>query len=75
MSDAAEVLDAIYQEASAGAAAQGRPADVQRLFGLGVQEEVSCGTCGRTTQRSSYMQYAFNTQVGGWARVGGWVGC
>jgi hypothetical protein len=61
MSDAAEVLDAIYQQINAATGAAG----VEALFGSALREEVHCADCGRTTQQSAYTQYFFNTQVGG----------
>ena len=66
MNDAGEVLLSIYERvmgvSSAAAAA------VDATFGLSVSEQVQCSSCRKVTQQSSYTQYFYNTQVGGWDR-------
>lgn len=73
MSDAAEVLLCVYERAMEVAARQGRPACVDATFGLAVAESVHCHRCGKVTQQSDYVQYCYNTQVGGVG--GGWWVC
>ena len=64
MSDAAEVLDAIYQQIKGAAAEQGVPAGVDELFGLWTREAVDCRKCGKTTHQTSYVTCFYNTQAG-----------
>lgn len=67
MSDAAEVLDALYGEIKSAAGKLGRGSarrGVDTLFGLAVRERVECARCGKSTHESSYLQYFYTTQVG-----------
>lgn len=54
MSDAAEVLGAIYDSL---AAMPGGKQLVDLVFGLRVSEAVHCGKCGRDTHRNTYTQF------------------
>lgn len=57
MSDAAEVLEAIY--GSLGAV-PGGGALVAGVFGLRVREVLHCGACGRDTHCNTYTQFFYN---------------
>jgi hypothetical protein len=63
MNDAAEALDAIYQQIQLAARQQGLPAGVDELFGLWVKEAVDCSRCGKTTHQSSYTKFLYSAQV------------
>lgn len=54
MSDAAEVLEAIYDSL---AAVLGGAQLVDSVFGLRVSEAVHCGSCGRDTHHNTYTQF------------------
>jgi hypothetical protein len=60
MSDAAEVLGAIYDSLRA---APGGGALVDAVFGLHVAERVHCAACGRDTHASAYTQYFYNASA------------
>ena len=60
MSDAAEVLGAIYDSLSkVGGGAE----LVDAVFGLHVSERVHCGACGRDTHATSYTQSFYNAHA------------
>jgi hypothetical protein len=73
MNDAGEVLLTIYEQIRALALARRAELVVDDVFGLAVTEAVNCHKCGETTHQSCYVQYFYNTQVGG-AGVGWGVG-
>ena len=60
MSDAAEVLGAIYDSLRA---VPGGGALVDAVFGLHVAERVHCAACGRDTHASAYTQYFYNASA------------
>jgi hypothetical protein len=60
MSDAAEVLAAIYDSL---AQEPGGKALVEAVFGLQVREQVHCSACERSTHESSYMQPFYNVSA------------
>lgn len=64
MSDAAEVLDAIYSQIRTATQSLGWQGGVEALFGLAVCEQVDCSACGHATHQTRYVQYFYNTQVG-----------
>ncbi|KAK9809137.1 hypothetical protein WJX72_009962 [[Myrmecia] bisecta] len=62
MSDAAEVLGALY-ESIKGVLSSGRPLGaklVDETFGLQVSESVHCGKCDKESQSNKYTQYFYN---------------
>ncbi len=60
MSDAAEVLNAVYD--SLGAVPGGAEL-VDSVFGLRVREVVHCGSCGRDTHEAAYTQSFYNVST------------
>jgi hypothetical protein len=60
MSDAAEVLGAIYDSLRA---VPGGGALVDAVFGLHVAERVHCAACSRDTHASAYTQYFYNASA------------
>ena len=60
MSDAAEVLGAIYDSLRA---VQGGGELVDSVFGLHVSERVHCGACGKDTHASAYTQFFYNASA------------
>lgn len=60
MSDAAEVLNAVYD--SLGAVAGGAEL-VDSVFGLRVRELVHCSSCGRDTHDVAYTQSFYNVST------------
>ncbi|KAK9830629.1 hypothetical protein WJX81_006901 [Elliptochloris bilobata] len=60
MSDAAEVLGAIYDSLRT---IPGGGELVDSVFGLHVSERVHCGACGKETHASAYMQYFYNVSA------------
>ena len=57
MSDAAEVLGAIYDSLRTVA---GGAALVDAVFGLHVAERVHCNACGKDTHANQYTQFFYN---------------
>ena len=57
MSDAAEVLGAIYDSLRT---VEGGAALVDAVFGLHVAEQVHCDACGRDTHANAYTQFFYN---------------
>lgn len=60
MSDAAEVLNAVYDSLGE---VPGGPELVDAVFGLRVRESVHCGDCGRDTHEASYTQSFYNVSA------------
>ena len=57
MSDAAEVLGAIYDSLRT---VEGGAALVDAVFGLHVAERVHCNACGKDTHANAYTQFFYN---------------
>ncbi len=60
MSDAAEVLNAVYDSLGE---VPGGPELVDSVFGLRVRELVHCRDCGRDTHEASYTQSFYNVSA------------
>ncbi len=60
MSDAAEVLGAIYDSLRT---VPGGGELVDAVFGLQVAERVHCGACGRDTHATAYTQFFYNVSA------------
>ncbi len=60
MSDAAEVMSAIYDSLRT---VPGGGELVDAVFGLHVEECVHCSACGRDTHKSAYTQFFYNTSA------------
>ena len=65
MSDAGEVLLAIYDCIAGVTTSRGLPAIVDHVFGLHVSESVHCSACGKGSHESSYVQYFYNVPATG----------
>jgi hypothetical protein len=61
MSDAGEVLLAIYERIRSVGPAAGAALDA--VFGLSVTESVTCARCGLTTHATSFTEYLHNAQA------------
>ena len=62
MSDAAEVLAAVFERLEASE--MGR-AMVRAVFGCHVREQLHCYNCSRDTHQSAYCQYLYNASAAG----------
>lgn len=62
MSDAAEVLNAIYDSLGL---VRGGTELVTRVFGLSVHEAVHCEDCGKDTHQGAYTQFFYNVSATG----------
>ena len=62
MSDAAEVLAAVFERLEASAAGR---AMVWAVFGCHIREQLHCYNCSRDTHQSAYCQYLYNASAAG----------
>ncbi|KAL0037262.1 hypothetical protein WJX79_009015 [Trebouxia sp. C0005] len=59
MSDAGEVVMALYEQLAPVAAKANQPGLLDHMFGLHVKEEVHCCKCSATTHEHEYVQYFY----------------
>ena len=62
MSDAAEVLAAVFERLEASEAGR---AMVRAVFGCHIREQLHCYNCGRDTHPSAYCQFLYNASAAG----------
>ena len=62
MSDAAEVLAAVFEQLEASEAGR---AMVRTVFGCHIREQLHCYNCSRDTHQSAYCQYLYNASAAG----------
>jgi len=60
MSDAAEVLNAVYESLDG---VEGGSAFVDSVFGMRVREVVHCSACGRDSHEAAYTQLFYNVST------------
>ena len=70
MSDAAEVLGAIYDSLRA---VEGGGELVDSVFGLHVAERVHCAACGKDTHANAYTQFFYNAPATALRLQVGWI--
>ena len=62
MSDAAEVLAAVFERLEASEAGR---AMVRAVFGCHIREQLHCYNCSRDTHPSAYCQFLYNASAAG----------